>query len=125
MSSRDSGFPVFSIVYGIFAIPFNFLFGFIVGLVAPVAAIAAVVAGIRLLTNKVPFLTPVESEGGERMLTLRLVPEEEVGPLFEEQKELIGGDIVKMRDEIQAIVQQARTEAQAPGQEDVVIEVQV
>jgi hypothetical protein len=54
MSRNDGEFPVFSILYNIFAIPTNLLIGFVVGVVAPVAAIAAMVAGVRLLTGDDP-----------------------------------------------------------------------
>jgi hypothetical protein len=116
--SNDSS-PVFGIVYHIFAIPYNFLVGFFVGLAAPVAAIAAMVLGIRLLTGKVPFLgqTWEDSEGG-RNLSFKLVPPGEVGTLFAEQKETIGDDLVKMQAEIKAIIEEARADFQARGSEE-------
>ena len=67
MSRNDRGFPVCRILHDIFAIPHNLLIGFAVGVVAPVAAIAAMVAGVRLLTGKVPFLTPEEDDEGENL----------------------------------------------------------
>ncbi|MBU1746265.1 MAG: hypothetical protein KKA73_01120, partial [Chloroflexi bacterium] len=78
MSNRDRSLPAFSIVYNIFAVPYNFLFGFVVGLVAPLAAIAAMVAGVRLLTGRVPFpFLTQKGEEQERYLSLSLVPMEE------------------------------------------------
>jgi len=112
----DSALSVFNIVYSIFAIPCNFAIGFIIGVAAPVAAIGAMVAGVRLLTGKVPFLTSVEDKEGERHLSLALVSQEEVGSLFEAQKEQIGGDIGRMKAEIQAIIEEARAEAQEAAQ---------
>jgi hypothetical protein len=116
MANRES-FPVFSVVYNVLAIPYNFMSGFIVGLAAPIAAIAAMVAGVRLLTGKVPFLGTLEDTEGERRIALTLVPEGEVGPLFEEQKEKIGGDLAKMQAEIKAIIEEARIEVEVPPEE--------
>jgi hypothetical protein len=117
--SQNSGrsFPVWSALYNLFAIPFNLLTGFVVGLVAPLAVIAAMVAAIRLFTGKVPFPTPVPGEGAERRLYLELVPPEQAGELFNEQKEKIGADLGKLQAEIKAIVEEARAEAQAEAEE--------
>jgi len=106
-------------VFGqLLAIPFGFLAGFVTGLVLPLAAIGAVVAGIRLVTGMVPFLgeMSVDEEGG-RALSLRLVPPEEVGDLYAGHKEQIGGDLVKMKDEIQAIIEEAESR-QAGAEEE-------
>lgn len=119
MSRNDGDFPVFSILCNIFAIPYNFLIGFVVGVVAPVAAIAAMVAGVRLLTGKVPFLTPEEDDEGEERLSISLVPEDQVGELFEEQKEKIGGDLKKMQAEIKAIIEEAKGGPEGPVEVDV------
>ena len=92
------------------AIPFGFLAGFATGFVLPLAAIGAVVAGIRLVTGLVPFLGEVSvDEAGGRALSLRLVPPEEVADLYAGHKEQIGGDLVKMKDEIQAIIEEAQS----------------
>ena len=97
-------------VFGqLLAIPFGFLAGFATGLVLPLAAIGAVVAAIRLVTGMVPFLGEVSEDGaGGRTLSLRLVPPEEVGDLYAGYKEQIGGDLIKMKDEIQAIIEEAQ-----------------
>jgi hypothetical protein len=124
MSRNDGDFPVFSILYNIFAIPYNFLIGFVVGVVAPVAAIAAMVAGVRLLTGKVPFLTPEEDDEGEELLSISLVPEDQVGELFEEQKGKIGGDLQKMLAEIKAIIEEAKAGAEGPVEVDVEVDVE-
>ena len=113
----NKSFPVFGFVYNIFVIPYLFVIGFVVGLLAPIAAIAGIVAGVRMLTGKVPFLSPVQDESGEQQLVLKLVSEEEVGPLFEEQKEKIGGDLGKMQAEIQAIIEGVQAEAKAAAEE--------
>lgn len=111
MSRNDGGFPVFSVLYNMFAIPYNFLIGFFVGVVAPAVAIAAMIVGVRLLTGKVPFLTPEEDDEGEERLSISLVPENQVGELFKEQKEKIGGDLRKMQAEIKAIIEEPTAEA--------------
>ena len=100
-----------NLVFDILSIPYNLLSGFVVGAAVPVAAIAAIVAGIRLVTGKMPFLSPQEGEK-ERYLTLTLVPPEEAQERFAEQKEQIGGEINRLRTEIQAILQQARAETE-------------
>jgi hypothetical protein len=102
--------PPSGVILQLLAIPFNFLAGFATGLALPLAAIGAVVAGIRLVTGMVPFLgeVSVDEEGG-RALSLRLVPQDQVGDLYAGHKEQIGGDLVKMKDEIQAIIEEAQS----------------
>ena len=79
MDSRsDKDFSAFTTLVDVLAIPWNFLSGYFLGLLAPVAAIAAVVAGIRFLTGQVPFLEDVsEAEEGRRRLSLGLMPPEQ------------------------------------------------
>ena len=102
--------PLSGSMMQLLAIPYGFLTGFVTGLVLPVVAIGAVVAGIRLATGRVPFLHEVlVDEEGERVLSLRLVPQEEVGDLYAGHKEKIGGDLVKMKTEIQAIMEEAQS----------------
>jgi hypothetical protein len=111
---RDTAFPVLSTLIDILAIPWNFLSGYFLGLLAPVAAIAAVVAGIRFLTGQVPFLGDVsESEEGTRRLSLVLMPPEQAKEAYDVHKEQIGGDLVKMKNEIQAIIEEAQGKAEA------------
>ena len=106
---KEEGGPLSGVFVQLLAIPYSFLAGFVTGLVLPLAAIGAVVAGIRLVTGMVPFLgeVSVDEEGG-RALSLRLVPPEQVGDLYAGHKEQIGGDLVKMKDEIQAIIEEAQ-----------------
>jgi hypothetical protein len=106
---KQESHPGLDLVVDIMAIPYNLVSGFVVGAAVPVAAIAAIVAGIRLVTGKMPFLSPQEGEE-ERTLTLALVPPEEAQERFAEQREQIGGEIARLRTEIQAILQQARGE---------------
>jgi len=103
----DSGL---NLVVDILSVPYNLMSGFIVGAMVPVAAIAAIVAGIRLLTGKMPFLSQEGEE--ERYLTLTLVPPEEAQERFAEQKKQIGGEITRLRAEIQTILQEAKAEAE-------------
>ena len=114
----ESSLPVFSLVCHIVAIPCNFFGGCIVGLAAAVAAMAAVVGGVRLLTGKVPFPSPVGDEQGEKRLSLRLVPPDQVGGLFAEQKQKVGDDLANLRTEIRAIVQETRAEMPTAHEED-------
>ena len=112
---RDRGGPLPGVFVPLLAIPFSFLAGFVTGLVLPAAAIAAVVAGIRLATGMVPFLGEVlvDEEGG-RALSLRLVSPDEVGDLYAGHKEQIGGDLGKMKTEIQAIIEEAESRKAGP-----------
>jgi len=114
---KEQGGPMSGAIVQLLAIPFGFLAGFATGLVLPLAAIGAVVAAIRLVTGMVPFLGEVSvDEAGGRALSLRLVPPEQVGSLYAGHKEQIGGDLVKMKDEIQAIIEEA--EARQAGAEE-------
>ena len=61
------------------------------------------------------YLNRLDDEGG-RVLSLRLVPQEEVRDLYEGHKEQIGGDLVKMKAEIQAIMEEAQ--ARQAGSKD-------
>jgi hypothetical protein len=121
MTRNNDAFPVFSIVYNILAIPYNFLMGFVVGLAAPVAATAGIVAGIRLLTGKVPFLSQGQDEVGERFLTLRLVPAEEAGDLYYAEKDRISEELGDFQAEIRAIIEEARGEIAEAAPEDIEI----
>ena len=113
--SKDKGSPLSGGVVQILGIPYGFLAGFVTGLVLPVAAIGAVVAGIRLVTGMVPFLGEVSvDEEGRRALSLRLVPPDQVGDLYAGHKEQIGGDLVKMKAEIQAIIEEAESRKAGP-----------
>ena len=114
MSTKDKQKKTYSglnLAVDILAIPYNLLSGFIVGAMVPIAAIAAIVAGIRLLTGKMPFLSQQEGDE-EHYLTLSLVPPEEAQERFAEQKEQIGGEINRLRTEIQAILQEAKAETE-------------
>jgi hypothetical protein len=107
---KDKSSPLSGVFVQLLAIPYSFLAGFATGLVLPLAAIGAVVAGIRLATGMVPFLGGVSvDEAGGRTLSLRLVPPDQVGDLYAGHKEQIGGDLVKMKAEIQAIIEEAQS----------------
>ena len=112
---NEQGGSLSGVFVQLLAIPYSFLAGFVTGLVLPLAAIGAVVAGIRLVTGMVPFLGEVSvDETGGRALSLRLVPPEQVGDLYAGHKEQIGGDLVKMKDEIQAIIEEAQSRQAGP-----------
>jgi hypothetical protein len=110
-------FPLLSLIFGILDIAFNFLSGFLLGVLAPLAAIAAIVAGIRFLTGRVPFLGDIsEDEEGGRQLALQLVSPEEAQELYYGHKEKIGGELIWMKDEIQTIIQEAKAEGEAEAE---------
>ncbi|UCC88049.1 MAG: hypothetical protein JSV81_01780 [Anaerolineales bacterium] len=112
---KDKSGPLSGVFGQLMAVPYSFLTGFVIGLVLPVAAIGAVVAGIRLVTGMVPFLGEVSmDEEGGRTLSLRLVPPEQVGDLYAGHKEQIGGDLGKMKAEIEAILQEAQSRQAGP-----------
>lgn len=122
MGSRDRSLPVLSIICSIFAIPCLFFTGLIVGLAAPAVAIAGIVAGVRLLTGRVPFLNLIredqdEDEEEKRYLSFTLVPPDEARGLFAQQKEQIGGEFATLRAEIKGIIEQAQTDAGEVGAE--------
>jgi hypothetical protein len=109
MRNNDKGFPVFSLLYNVLAIPYNFFIGFVVGLAAPVAVIAAMVAGVRFLTGRMPFLRLSEDpEADERRLSLVLLPTDEVEELFAVEKEKVMDDLGGLRDQIKTLIEEAR-----------------
>ncbi|NLF10392.1 MAG: hypothetical protein GX597_01240, partial [Anaerolineaceae bacterium] len=104
-------------VADVLAIPYNLMAGLILGFIAPIAAIAAMVAGVRLITGKMPFISMQKAPGQDRSLALNLIPPEDVKDRFEEQKEEIGEELSHMKQEIQAIIEEAKAEARrAAGQ---------
>ena len=112
---KEKSGPLSGVTVQLLAIPYSFLAGFVTGLVLPVAAIGAVVAGIRLVTGMVPFLGEVSvDEEGRRALSLRLVPPDQARDLYAGHKEQIGGDLGKMKAEIQAIIEEAQSRKAGP-----------
>jgi len=103
-------------LFDLIGIPCNLAAGLVVGLFLPVAALAAVVAGIRLFTGKVPFLARVgQDESGERELSLRLVPPEQVRGLWAEHTRTFGEPLEKLGVQIRAMAGQARSESGQPS----------
>ena len=93
-------------VLDLVGLPANLVAGFVVGAAIPAAAIAAMVAGVRLLTGKVPFLSHVvPSEDGERQLVLSLVTPEQARALWAEHKSSFGAPLEKLRLEIQSMAE--------------------
>jgi hypothetical protein len=113
MSDKSS--PMLSTVYQVFAIPYNFVIGFLVGVMAPVAAIAAIVAGVRFLTGKMPFLRQA-GDGEERSLAIELVAPEQVGELFQAEKQRVTDELGDLQAEIKTIIEEAQAQAQAQAQ---------
>ncbi|MGD9316470.1 MAG: hypothetical protein PVG56_06530 [Anaerolineae bacterium] len=117
MPSNERSFPMFSLVYNILAVPYNFFIGFVVGVAAPVAAIAAMVLGVRFLTGKMPFLSLREEEE-ERRLSLELVSPEVAAELYTAEKEKIMDDLGSFRDEMKSMMEEAQAAAEeAAGEE--------
>lgn len=110
-SSEEGGMGVLGAIADILAIPYNLIAGLILGFIAPIAAIAAMVAGVRLITGKMPFISMQKVPGQDRSLALNLIPPEQVKERFEEQKEEISGELAHMQHEIRAIIEEAKTEA--------------
>lgn len=108
MTRKDGAFPVFGLIYGIVAIPYNFFIGFIVGVAAPVAAIAAMVLGVRFLTGKMPFLKLSDEDEEERRLSLELVEQDQAQDLFEVEKEKVMSDLGSFRDEMKALIEESK-----------------
>jgi hypothetical protein len=101
------------IIYNLFAVPYNFLIGFVVGVVTPVAAVAAMVFGVRLLTGKMPFLSlRTTEEGAERRLSLELVPEEEAAELYAIERDKVMDELGGLRDEMKAMMEEAKAKAE-------------
>ena len=107
----DVGVGVVDTVADVVAIPYNLVAGLALGIIAPIAGIAAAIAGVRLLTGKMPMLSMQQEPGQECSLLLTLVPPEQAGEMFAAQKEQIGGEISHMQSEIRAIVEEAKAEA--------------
>lgn len=117
-SSESNGFDGLGSAFEVLTLPFSFIAGLITGILVPLAAIAAMVAAIRWLTGRLPFLTLLqESEGGERNLTLALVTEEQAKELYELYKEEIGGELQRMQSEIKAIIEEVQAEAESQNEE--------
>jgi hypothetical protein len=109
MTNSNKSFPVLCSLSSVLSLPFNFLLGFVVGLLAPVAAIAAMVAGVRFLTNRLPFLSLQEfDEQGERRMSLELVPAEEARDLFVVEKQTILDEVASLQEELKAAMQEAQ-----------------
>jgi hypothetical protein len=94
------------------ALPFSFVTGCLVGLLAPVAALAAIVGGIYLLTRKVPFLSHTwpDDEGGQH-LSLKLMPPDQARAAFVREKERISADLSTMSAEIKSLVEQTKAKS--------------
>lgn len=117
--SRKGSLPAAGLVLWMLSVPTSFLAGFLTGVLAPLAAIAAMVAGVRFFTGKVPFLARAKEkdEDGVGQLTIRLVPSDEAGPMFAEQKEQFGREFGGMRAEIQAMMEEAKAGAQTAAEQ--------
>ena len=98
-------------LFDLLEVPANLVAGFVAGAVLPAAAVAAMVAGVRLATGKIPFLSRVtQDDSGERQLVLALVPPEEARALWEEHKVRLGAPLEQLRLEIQSVAEHSGAE---------------
>jgi hypothetical protein len=81
------------------AVPRSFFLGWLAGLLVPVAGLAGIVAGIYLFTRKVPIVSQIDEEEGERHLVVKLAEVEEARGLLQ-----------KSRDAAQAFGDEIRSE---------------
>ena len=72
---------------GLMAVPRHFLAGWVIGILVPVASLAGIMAGIYLFTRRIPLITQIDEETGERRLILELVEPDEARDLAERGKE--------------------------------------
>ena len=113
LAARDMRHDISGGVLGnLVAIPFGFITGYLVGLLAPVAGLAAIVGGIYLLTRKVPFLSHSwpDDEGGQH-LSLKLMPPDQAQAAFVREKERISADLSTLGAEIKALAEHAKAQA--------------
>jgi hypothetical protein len=102
---------MFALVYNIFAIPYLFVVGFVVGVIAPLAAIAGMVAGVRFLTGRFPFFSlTADDQDEERRVTLSLVAPEEIEDRLAEERAKIEGDLGPMQAEIRGLIEKTKGE---------------
>lgn len=90
-------------------VPRAFTLGIAVGAATPIIAIAGIVGGIYLFTKKVPFLSDILEEGGERILIIKLMGPEETKAALARRKD----EIVTLFEEIKTRIRAAIGEAEA------------
>jgi hypothetical protein len=119
MPSDERSFPMFSMLYNMLAVPYNFFIGFVVGVAAPVAAIAAMVFGVRFLTGKMPFLSlRREEEEEERRLSLELVSPEVAEDLYTAEKDKIMDELEAFRVEMKSMIEEAQSATEKAADEE-------
>jgi len=102
------------IMGGLFALPTQFVFGYLLGLATPIAGLGAMAGIMYLFTGKVPFLSHTwPEEGDDRHLSLKLMPPADARNLFERERTRISADLNKMSTEIQAMAEQAQARAKS------------
>ncbi len=106
---KNNPLTVWGLAFNLVALLYHFFLGVAVGLAAPIVAVAAMVAGVRLLTGKMPFFSQRQDATGERYLVLDLIPPEEVGDRWAEQKRIIGDDLGRIKAELQTLVEAQAT----------------
>jgi hypothetical protein len=69
------------------AVPRSFALGLLAGLLVPVAGLAGIVAAIYLFTRKVPVVSQIDEEDGERRLVVKLVEVDEARGLLQKGRD--------------------------------------
>ena len=69
------------------AVPRSFVLGLLAGLLVPVAGVAGIVAGIYLFTRRVPIVTQIDEEDGERRLVVKLVEVDQARGLLQKGRD--------------------------------------
>lgn len=70
---RDTASGYSGYLWDLMAVPRSFAFGLLSGALVPAASLGGIIAGIYLLTGRLPFITQVDEEIGERRLIVELV----------------------------------------------------
>ena len=84
---RRSPPDLFGYADDLLAVPRHFLAGWIVGILAPLASLAGIVGAIYLFTRRIPLITQIDEETGDRRLILELVEPDEARDLAQRGKE--------------------------------------
>jgi len=87
-------------------VPRAFALGIAMGVATPIIAIAGIVGGIYLFTKRIPFLSDIVEEGGERSLIIKLMEPEEAKAALAERKD----EILTLFEEIRARIRAAVNE---------------
>jgi len=99
-------------------VPRAFTLGIAVGAATPIIAIAGIVGGIYLFTKKVPFLSDIVEEGGERSLIIKLMEPEEAKAALAQRKDEIVTFFEEIKTRMRAAVNETSEEAEAASYDE-------